>query len=77
MPPITLEAASPLLTSGRETDSPELMKLLIRAGANVNARDSQGENVLHKLAWFGYPEKNVQTARLLLEAGADIRAEES
>jgi ankyrin repeat protein len=65
---------TPLLTSGRETDSPELMKLLIRAGANVNARDSQGENVLHKLAWFGYPEKNVQTARLLLEAGADIRA---
>jgi len=65
---------TPLLISARETDSPEQMKLLIRAGANVNARDSEGENALHKLARFGYPEKDVQTARLLLEAGADIRA---
>ncbi len=65
---------TPLLTSARETDSPEQMKLLIGAGANVNARDSEGENALHKLAWFGYPEKNLQTARLLLNAGADIRA---
>jgi len=65
---------TPLLTSARETDSPEQMKLLIAAGANVNASDSEGENALHKLAWFGYPEKNVQTARLLLNAGADIRA---
>jgi ankyrin repeat protein len=63
---------TPLLTAARNTDLPELMKLLIEAGANVNAMDSQGENALHKLAWFGYPQNNVQTARILLDAGADI-----
>lgn len=65
---------TPLLTSARETESPEQMKLLIAAGANVSATDSDGENALHKLAWFGYPKRNVETARMLLEAGADIRA---
>jgi len=68
---------TPLLTSARETESPEQMKLLIGAGANVNARDSEGENALHKLAWFGYPKKNVETARILLEAGADIGVKNS
>jgi ankyrin repeat protein len=66
--------STPLLTSARDTESPELMKLLIQAGAGVNARDSQGENALHKLAWFGYPQSNVETAQLLLDAGADITA---
>ena len=65
---------TPMLTSARETESPELMKLLIGAGAKVGAVDSEGENALHKLAWFGYPKKNVQTAQLLLDAGADINA---
>jgi len=68
---------TPLLTSARETESPEQMKLLIAAGANVNARDSEGENGLHKLAWFGYPKTNVETARILLEAGADLRVKNS
>ena len=63
---------TPLLTSARETESPEQMKLLIAAGAKVNARDSEEESALHKLAWFGYPKQNVETARILLEAGADI-----
>jgi ankyrin repeat protein len=65
--------STPLLTSTRNTDSPELAGVLIKAGAKVNAKDSHGENALHKLAWFGYPEKNVKTAQLLLDAGADIK----
>ena len=65
---------TPLLTAARDAVSPELTKFLIHAGAQVNAKDISGENALHKLAWYGYPEKNVETARLLLEAGADIHA---
>jgi ankyrin repeat protein len=56
------------------TASPELVKALITAGADVNAKDRRGENALHKLAWYGYPEKNVKTAQVLLAAGADIIA---
>jgi ankyrin repeat protein len=66
--------STPLLTAARETDVPELMKLLIETGADVNARDSEGENALHKLAWFGYPQRNIETAQRLLDAGADITA---
>jgi ankyrin repeat protein len=66
--------STPLLTAARDTVSPELMKLLIKAGANVRITDGQGENALHKLAWYGYPPKNVETAQLLLDAGADITA---
>ena len=31
---------------------------------------------MHKLAHFGYPERNVETAQLLLDAGADITAKD-
>jgi ankyrin repeat protein len=65
---------TPLLIAARETVAPELIKFLVKAGADVNARDDEGENALHKLAWFGYPEKNVETARILLDVGADITA---
>jgi ankyrin repeat protein len=65
---------TPLLTSARGSVAPGLIKLLIEAGAGVNATDSQGENALHKLARFGYPQKNVEAAQMLLDAGADIAA---
>jgi ankyrin repeat protein len=69
--------STPLLTATRGAVAPELVKFLVEAGAQVNARDSSGENPLHKLAWFGYPEKNVETAQILLDAGADIIAKNS
>jgi len=65
-------ASTPLLTAARMKVSPELMKILIKAGADVKARDAQGENALHKLAWFGYPREGVEAAQILLDAGADI-----
>jgi len=65
---------TPLLIATRDTDAPELAKLLVDSGANVNARDNRAENALHKLAWYGYPEKNIETAKILLDAGADINA---
>lgn len=66
--------STPLLTAARDTVAPELVKFLVKAGADVNARDDGEENALHKLAWFGYPERNVETAQILLDTGADITA---
>jgi ankyrin repeat protein len=66
--------STPLLTAARETVSPSLIKFMIAAGADINARDTEGENALHKLAWFGCPEENIETARMLIDAGADVNA---
>lgn len=66
--------ATPLLTAARQTVNPSLIKFMIAAGADINARDTEGENALHKLAWFGCPEENIETARMLIDAGADINA---
>jgi len=68
----TTSGATPLLTAARMAVSPELVEAFVEAGADINARDNRGENALHKLAWYGYPDKNIQTARILLGAGADI-----
>jgi ankyrin repeat protein len=66
--------STPLITSARATPSPKIVRLLLSSGAKANARNNNGENALHQLAWFGYPQENVESAQLLLEAGADIRA---
>jgi ankyrin repeat protein len=67
-----LSGSTPLLTASRDTVSPELIGFLIKAGADVKTTDAQGENGLHKLAWYGYLEKNIETAQILFDAGADI-----
>ena len=69
-----LFGGTPLLTVARAKESPEFVKFLINAGADVKARDRQGEIALHKLAWFVYPQLNVESAQILLDAGADIAA---
>jgi ankyrin repeat protein len=66
--------STPLLTAARSAVAPDLIRFLLKAGANVNARDNEGENALHKLAWYGYPAKNIEAARILLAAGADMNA---
>eukprot|EP00960_Hanusia_phi_P075986 768495-Hanusia_phi.AAC.1 len=48
----------------------ETAKLLIRLGANVNARDDQGVSILHTAAGAGF----VKLCRLLLEGGAKVGA---
>jgi len=48
----------------------EVARILIDAGANVNARDSHGETALMRAAQMGYAE----TAKLLIESGADVNA---
>lgn len=51
------------------------MKLLLQAGANMNARDEDGYYALHRIAHG--PGKNPECAELLLERGmpVDIRTE--
>lgn len=48
----------------------ELTEILIRAGADVNARDGEGNVPLHVSSFFG----RAKEAELLLAAGADVNA---
>jgi len=50
------------------------MNQLIRAGAHVNETDDDGNTPLHYVASQGKGDLAAQVGKLLLEAGADIRA---
>lgn len=54
-----------LFTALRYAESPTLIKLLITAGANVNARDNYGYTVLMRT-------NNHKIAKILIKAGADV-----
>lgn len=49
---------------------PEMVKALIAAGADLEAKDSSGRTALHNAAWYYEPE----VLRALLDAGADVNA---
>ncbi len=49
-------------------NSSEIIKLLLQAGFDVNARNSIGETPLHKVS-------GVENARILIESGADVNAQ--
>ena len=49
---------------------PACMRLLLRAGADVNARSNNGANPLHKACFHG----RVHAAELLIAAGANLEA---
>ena len=57
------------------TASPEALKEMLDAGADVNTRDSLGYTMLHHLAFYGggkyYFKPEVMT-QMLIDAGADI-----
>ena len=64
---------TPLLAAARTADSPDLIRLLLHAGADVRRCDDRQENALYKVAQFGAPH-SAEVARLLLDAGADVLA---
>jgi len=51
----------------------EIVRALLKAGANVHHRDKYGGTALHAAANYGH----VAIAKLLLEAGADVNAKNS
>ena len=52
---------------------PELVSLLIKAGANVDARDGEGSSALHAASFLGRGEEGA----LLIAAGANVNARNS
>ncbi|RMG03466.1 MAG: ankyrin repeat domain-containing protein, partial [Acidobacteria bacterium] len=48
----------------------EIARLLISSGANVNAKDQDGQTPLHEAAWYG----NSGVAKLLISSRADLNA---
>lgn len=70
-PELAAKLAPTLLPSNRKEDKEEAERLLA-GGADVNAKDRDGETQLHKAVMFG--EKNV--AELLLAHAADVNAKD-
>lgn len=52
----------------------DVVRLLVTAGANVNAADSWGQRPLHCAAKLPFDERNQQIMVALIEAGADVDA---
>jgi ankyrin repeat protein len=61
-----------LLHSASKSGSTELVRLLIQEGADVNARDEDGESPLHGAM---AKSDNYDIARILIEHGADLSSQ--
>lgn len=55
-----------------EKDNPEIAKMLIEAGADVNITNENGEQTIH----FAAKKGNLEIVSLLLEEGADVSTDE-
>lgn len=56
---------------GSSKSNAEIVRCLIKAGCDVNAKDVDGQTALHRACNIGHPEM----VRLLLAAGADVETE--
>ena len=63
---IYFDGAGDITPLHRAASNPKVLKALLERGADVNARDSQGDTPLHWAA-----RHNAESVKLLLEAGAD------
>ncbi|XP_008212116.2 ankyrin repeat domain-containing protein 65-like [Nasonia vitripennis] len=66
---------TPLLAAAQSIKANELLPLLIMHGANVKARDVDGRNILHWLAYA--PVEHAGLVRALIELGVSISERES
>ena len=62
---------TPLQLAARGNENPEVLKLLLEAGANADVRMEDGRTLLHQAAWHN---ENTEVLRLLLALGADPTA---
>ena len=79
--PVYMEG-TPLVTIAARSASLKVLRYLVSAGANVNARTPAGETALMLAAYFEQEdngristEPHEQAVRVLLEAGADVENE--
>jgi hypothetical protein len=64
-----IEGSAPLVTNFK---TPEVVKALIEAKGDVNAKNSAGESALYQSAQYAY----VETVKLLLSAGCQVTQED-
>lgn len=78
IPAPAYSAGAPLIALAARAGSLQVLRYLISAGADLNARTSAGETPLMLASYFhgdegaGYAERHDQAVRMLIEAGAVI-----
>ena len=65
---------TPLVAAARFSKNPEVVTLLIKAGADVNTKSEDGVTALY-MAAFG--NENPEVLTVLIEAGADVNAKDN
>lgn len=63
---------TPLIAANREGNS-DVVRVLLEAGANVNACTSHGTVAIHHAVWFDKPSRNDACLRSLLEYSPDLK----
>ena len=67
------DGSTPLMYASGFNSNPEVLIVLIKAGANVNARDDNGKTALMYAARYN---SNSEVLSDLINAGADARAKD-
>ena len=66
-----VEGVTPLIMAAWYNENPEVTKLLLDAGADVNARDKNG---CTPLIWAAVFNENPEVTKVLIDAGANVNA---
>ena len=67
-----LDGLTPLIVAATSTEDPEVVTTLLKAGANIEARDLQYG--VAALMWAAAHNPNPEVITTLLKAGADAKA---
>ena len=70
--PLDDDGETPLMKAAEKTWAPEIIQVLLAAGANVNAQDHDGETPL--MYAMDSDDANIDIVKALLNAGASVNA---